>query len=83
MPLGILDDADTDLQRVRLEAGDVIFLVSDGVAPLESYDKLIEIIKSASAEDSAETLCQRVVDLTKNNTKDDVSCIAVKIKAAV
>jgi serine/threonine protein phosphatase PrpC len=81
MPLGILDEADTDLQRVRLEDGDTIFLVSDGAAPLENYDHLINIIKSTSDEDTPEELCKRVVDLTKKNSKDDVSCVAVKIKA--
>jgi stage II sporulation protein E len=81
MPLGIIDEADTDLQRVRLEDGDTIFLVSDGAAPLENYDHLINIIKSTSDEDTPEELCKRVVDLTKKNSKDDVSCVAVKIKA--
>lgn len=80
MPLGILDEADTDMQRVRLEDGDTIFLVSDGAAPLENYDQLINIIKSTSEDDTAEELCKRVVDLTKKNSKDDVSCVAVRIK---
>lgn len=80
MPLGILDEADTDMQRVRLEDGDTVFLVSDGAAPLENYDHLINIIKSTSDEDTPEELCNRVVELTKKNSKDDVSCVAVKIK---
>lgn len=81
MPLGILDEADTDLQRVRLEDGDTVFLVSDGAAPLENYDHLINIIKSTSDEDTPEELCNRVVELTKKNSKDDVSCVAVRIRS--
>ena len=63
-----------------IEDGDTVFLVSDGAAPLENYDHLINIIKSTSDEDTPEELCNRVVELTKKNSKDDVSCVAVKIK---
>ncbi len=79
MPLGILDEADTDMQKVRLLAGDIVFLVSDGAAPKENYDNLISVIKCSSPHDSPETLAQRVIENTKQYSKDDISCVVVKI----
>ncbi len=81
MPLGILDEPDTDMQKVRLRAGDTVFLVSDGTAPKDNYDNLVSIIKCSSPGDSANMLCERVIENTRKYSKDDISCVAVKISA--
>ncbi len=79
MPLGILDSPDTDMQKVRLIPGDIVFLVSDGAAPKDNYENLISIIKCSSQKEDAKTLADRVVENTKKYSKDDISCVVVKI----
>ncbi len=82
MPLGILDELDTDMQRVKLRSDDMVFLVSDGAAPMDNYDNLISIIKSAQPSEAPEQICERIISNLKRYSKDDISCVAVKITKA-
>ncbi len=80
MPLGILDELDTDIQQVSFCDGDTVFLVSDGAAPMENYDELISIIKCSSPSEDLNVVCERIIANAKKHSKDDVSCIAIRIK---
>lgn len=79
MPIGILDEIDTDVQRVTLKSGDTVFLVSDGNAPLDNYEELISAIKSTLPSDSTESISERIINNSKKISKDDVSCIVIRI----
>lgn len=79
MPLGILDEIDADIQKVRLKDGDTVFLVSDGNAPMDNYDELINIIKSTLPSDTLESISEKIISSSKKISKDDISCVVIRV----
>jgi len=79
MPLGILDEIDADMQKVRLRDGDTVFLVSDGNAPMDNYESLIDLIKNTSPEEAVGDVSERIISNSKKFSKDDISCVVIRI----
>lgn len=82
MPLGILEDIDADMQRVRLCDGDLVFLVSDGNAPMDNYTRLIELIKETKEGEELSCICDRIIKSSRSVSRDDLSCVVIRISRA-
>lgn len=82
MPLGILDDIDADMQKVRLCDGDLVFLVSDGNAPMDNYARLIELIKETKEDEELSHICERIIKSSRSVSRDDLSCVVIRISRA-
>jgi len=79
MPLGILEEIDADMQKVRLRDGDTVFLVSDGSAPMDNYESLINLIKSTSPNEEPKQISERIISTSKSFSKDDISCVVIRV----
>jgi sigma-B regulation protein RsbU (phosphoserine phosphatase) len=93
LAIGFLEDMEFDEHTVQLQAGDRLYLYSDGVpeamdAELNEFGErqmleIMELGKGQSLADSASLLLQTVKRwCAKNGPKDDVSILGVEIAAA-
>ena len=82
LPIGILDDADCDVAERKLESGDVVVMVSDGISDMDDDDRMMQILGHVSTTDS-----KKIVDeilsgmLGQENAfmRDDVTVMAAVI----
>lgn len=85
LPLGILEGVQPSIRRMRLKAGDMIILASDGV--LDSCDEAtMNRFLRAHAAYAPETLAEEIVHeaaLRRDSGRsDDMTCICVRIEEA-
>jgi sigma-B regulation protein RsbU (phosphoserine phosphatase) len=90
IPLGVLDDPNYDEQSIPLEAGDILFLYTDGVieAPckdgnLFGMDKLMDVLKK-NGNHSLEDIKGAVLEELQNKGEtsfehDDVTFMSIKV----
>lgn len=86
-PIGILAGVDVRPQRRRLEPGDMVVMMTDGV--LDSIDRTIDreewiarLLRRCDAshpEDLVESLLERVKEITGETLADDVSIVVVQM----
>ncbi len=79
LPIGIVEEAIPFTDNKLLSSGDVVMLVSDGIADSLGADG-ISLILSRAETDCPEELCNIVLaQATRHGAKDDSTAIAVRI----
>ncbi|NMM62170.1 stage II sporulation protein E [Clostridium sp. P21] len=87
LPIGVLDKPDIDITRKKVENGDVIIMLSDGVLDYESqeagkYEWILDFLKENKANDPKQ-LCEEIINnakkLSKGKIKDDMTVIVEKV----
>lgn len=89
-PIGFIDDATCEMQRERLEPGDVLLLVTDGVTEVQNRamqvfgtERLVEVLRKRSADATAAQIVRDVVDAIDTFRegrilKDDATLLLLK-----
>ena len=83
LPIGILSGQQPDVQRVKLEAGDLVVLVSDGAVGADGDTGLLEdflVNAYQGVETDVEKLAARITQLCCES-EDDVTAVVIKICA--
>ena len=83
LPLGLVREASTDSAELKLESGDYVIMMTDGVLEaLEEQDyeqemvKLIKELNEQNPEGIAEKLLHKVLCLSKGVIRDDMTILA-------
>jgi serine phosphatase RsbU (regulator of sigma subunit)/PAS domain-containing protein len=88
LPLGLFEDASPATQELTMDAGDVLFLYTDGVAqargPNNTYfgDRLADELAGlagSTAADLVASMRQAMLDFSAGNLIDDVTMLAVRV----
>ena len=80
MPVGIGADVLAKKMSLKVEAGDIIALVSDGIIPNQSDNYALWAALCENADDDVNTLASKIVKCAGRD--DDKSVIIIKINAA-
>lgn len=88
-PIGWLEEADWEEHTMSLEAGDRIYLYSDGVIEATGENEeqfgsqrlcsLVEDAKRVPLQESVTSLLEAVIDWSGGKTEDDISVLAVEL----
>ena len=83
LPMGVFREADVETKEVRLENGDMVFLVSDGVLdalpPGEGEHMMKYFINSLTNDnpaESAQLLLDQVLEFCQDGILDDMTILA-------
>lgn len=85
LPAGMLINPDTDVQHRNLKKGDVIAVISDGVADAGrslvqgEWIKRILQVEEGKAQDIAEKLIEGALGRSHSSARDDMSAAVIKI----
>lgn len=90
IPLGLFeDDFDVGIERLDLDAGDTLFLYSDGVPEVSDpaqvrfgYERLIEILAAHAGQpvtDLAVAVERALLEFSRGDLRDDVSMLALRV----
>ena len=84
-PIGIVKEAESEQTSFKLEAGDVVVLLSDGVA--SCFDEALWVVDLLAADvkngEALSSICERVVNGARARGRgDDASCAMIRIEAA-
>jgi len=80
VPLGIIEDTEPQIVRKHLEDGNIVILLSDGVADRLHYSDIFEFlvqIHSVNPQVIADRLLQAAVE--KGGRKDDMTVMAIRV----
>ncbi len=84
LPVGILRDIDFYEERVQLESGDTVLMISDGVSG--GGDEWLRETLLCWSTDNMQELATHIADLARRKNEklypDDITVIAIKIKKA-
>lgn len=86
LPVGILDSVDAKVYEKRLEKGDVILMMTDGITELfKSEDKKAELMKilrerkNATAEGLAKNIMNTALEAAEACSRDDMTVLAANV----
>lgn len=87
LPIGVLDKVDIDTKGKKVENGDIIVMISDGITDYDNENAgktewIIEYLKSCNSnnpKDIAEEIVKKSVDMGGGKAKDDMTAIVSKI----
>lgn len=88
LPIGILNNIDTEIYKKQLKENDFVILLSDGVLDvIKSYDeqekwikKVLKSFDGKSSKDLSEHIIKESLILSKNKIQDDMTVVVCKIK---
>ena len=83
LPMGMLQETEVEAQQIRLENGDMIFIISDGVVdalPSGESEKLliyfIEHLTNDNPAESAQILLNQILEFCQDGVPDDMTILA-------
>lgn len=83
LPLGILDEIHPTVCKTKLDSGDVVVFVSDGISDaFGSSSDLIDFLSAQRAlnpKSLADNILQKAVDLNGGQAKDDMTAFCVRV----
>lgn len=87
LPIGILENMDVDLYGKKLEKGDLIIMVSDGIIDTNAqYEpkelwiaELLKAVKTENPQRLADIILQEAIDSNLGVAKDDMTVLVAKI----
>jgi stage II sporulation protein E len=85
LPLGILEDIDPNGSIFRLQDGDAVVLLSDGVEDAFRSSRALESViqrslEEASPQSAAESILAAALEADDNQRRDDQSAVVVYIR---
>jgi len=84
LPLGILEEVSPALADVQLRAGDILVMMTDGVADMLCDEDMRDILMDNSRE-PPEAVADAVIDAAlarAEGRRDDMSCVCIEFSAA-
>ena len=80
LPLGILDEVTPGIQDAEVKKGDVIFMMTDGVADVLNENVLSDVLKRISGT-TADEMARAIIDAAaiRAGRRDDMTAVCVKI----
>jgi stage II sporulation protein E len=83
LPLGVVEEIKTKVQKSAIEEGDIIILCSDGVADAfngeENLKDLINNLQLTAPKELANEISKEAVKVSKGDLKDDMTIIVARI----
>ena len=87
LPIGVLDKVDIEIKDKKVQNGDIIVMVSDGIIDYDNenagkIDWVVEYLKDSTTTNPKELvdgLVERSVELGGGKAKDDMTAIASKV----
>ena len=86
LPVGILENVDTKIYEKRVEKGDVIVMMTDGIFEAgksgENEYKFIEMLEKrekTTAEKTAKKIMETALEMGKNKITDDMTVLVANI----
>ncbi|WP_459954535.1 stage II sporulation protein E [Paenibacillus pini] len=88
LPIGIIQDIEIDLITLKLQAGDIVIMMTDGIydAPGHAVNKelwikrLIQEIESEDPQQIADCLLEKVIRYQRNEIIDDMTVVVGKVE---
>lgn len=87
LPMGILDKVEPAAQRTEVRPGDMIVMISDGIADelkegqMEELEKELVRVRHMKPEDAARHILVYAREREKNGEPDDMTVLAIRILA--
>ena len=80
LPLGILDEVNPGIQDAELRRGDIIVMMTDGVADAMNENMLMEVMRRIT-DYAPEDMARALIDAAaiKTDRRDDMTAVCVKI----
>ncbi|SDJ83965.1 stage II sporulation protein E [Natronincola ferrireducens] len=84
LPIGILKDIEFNEDVKRIEDGDFIIMVSDGILEANKEDEqwlvsFLATIETRNPQDLADKILQRALQLSENKAQDDMTVLVTKV----
>lgn len=87
LPIGVLDDVDADISEKKLQDGDIIVMVSDGIFDHSSKDlgksewleKYLQTEKQVLPEELANNIIKKSIEISNGKVRDDMTVIVSKV----
>lgn len=83
LPLGIVDEIKTSVQKTALQSGDTIILCSDGVEDaffgFQNLYNFINHLEIGTPQEMADCILQKAKQISRDVLKDDVSVVVARI----
>lgn len=88
LPIGIIQDIEVDLVTLKLQAGDIVIMMTDGIydAPGHAVNKelwmkrMIQEIDSEDPQQIADILLEKVIRYQQNVIHDDMTVVVGKVE---
>lgn len=88
LPIGIIQDIEVDLVTMKLEEGDIVIMMTDGIYDAPGYavnkelwmKRLIHEIEGDDPQQIAELLLEKVVRYQQNQIHDDMTVVVSKVE---
>ena len=80
-PLGIIEETAFEKSEIRLDEGDIIFIMSDGAAviPHQRFKEIIRENRNADEKTLAKTITDEALHLSPAGKHDDITVACIKI----
>lgn len=87
LPIGILDKIDVEINKYKVNGGDIIVMISDGVMDYNDEQvgkddwivKYLENIASSDPKEIAKDLIEKSIKLSNNKIRDDMTVVVSKV----
>lgn len=87
LPIGVLDKADIDIIKKKVQSGDMIIMISDGVTDYENasagkVDWIVEFLKESNyntPEELSKRIIEKAKELSGGKVKDDMTVVVEKV----
>ncbi len=83
LPLGIIDELKPSVCQTKLESGDMIILISDGISDaFGSSPLMIDFLREVPAKNPqtlADSILQKAIELSDGRRGDDMTVLAVRV----
>jgi stage II sporulation protein E len=83
LPIGILTQVEPEIQRVKLQCGDLLIMVTDGIMDWQGKDWVKDALRKMSKQEPQEIAAQLLaVALARNGqeARDDMSVLAARLQ---
>nr|WP_256992662.1 stage II sporulation protein E [Paenibacillus sp. XY044] len=88
LPIGIIQDIEVDLVTLKLQAGDIVIMMTDGIYDAPGYavnkelwmKRMLQEIESNDPQHIADCLLEKVIRYQQNQIHDDMTVVVGKVE---